>query len=99
MGLILEKVNRVVKFDQKPWLAEYINKNTNERKNAKNNFEKDFYKLMNNSVFGKTMENVKNRIDVELVIDNEKRLKRILDDPVKYKRSTIYDENFVAHFL
>ena len=96
MGLKLIKVNRVTTFSQSNWLAKYINKNTNERKNAKNDFEKDFFKLMNNSVFGKTMENVENRIDMELVINNEKRLKKILNDPLKYKRSTIYDEQFVA---
>ena len=58
-GLILLKVHRVIKFNQKPWLKPYINMNTKLTQKAKNNFEKDFFKLINNSVFGKAIENVK----------------------------------------
>ena len=57
-GMRLKKVHRVIEFDQEPWMAPYIRMNTEFRKQAKSDFETDFYKLMNNSVFGKTMETV-----------------------------------------
>ena len=70
-GMRLKKVYRVIEFDQEPWMESYIRMTTEFRKQAKSDFETDFYKLMNNSVFGKTMENLRNRVDVKIVRDWE----------------------------
>ena len=64
-GLILEKVHNVIQFNQKGWLEEYINMNTELRKQAKNDLGKDFFKLMYNAVFEKTMENVRKHRDIK----------------------------------
>ena len=83
----------MLKFDQSPWLKQYIDFNTEKRKHAKNSF-KDFFKLMNNSVFGKTMENLRKRVDVRLVT-NEKKLDKLTSKPT-YVSSKIFNENLMA---
>ena len=75
-------------------LKQYIDFNTQKRTNAKTSFEKDFFKLMNNSVFGKTMENIRKRVDVRLVTSKEKLLK--LASKPTYVSSKIFNENLVA---
>ena len=96
LGLKIKKVHRVLKFDQSPWLKQYIDFNTEKRKHAKNSFEKDFFKLMNNSVFGKTMENLRKRVDVRLVTDENKLVKLVKLVKPTYVSSKIFNENLVA---
>ena len=94
LGLKVNKVHRVLEFNQSPWLKQYINFNTQKRTQAKNSFEKDFFKLMNNSVFGKTMENIRKRVDFRLITD-EKKLLKMASKPT-YVSSKIFNENLVA---
>ena len=93
-GLILKKVHRVIKFNQRAWLKEYINMNTEYRMNVKNDFEIDFYKLMNNAVFGKTMENVRKHRDIKLVTNDTKRNK-LVSEP-NYHTIKWFSENLLA---
>ena len=93
-GMILKKVHRGISFYQSPWMEPYIRKNTKLRKEAKNDFEEDFFKLMNNSVFGKTIENIRKRQNVKLV-DNRKKALKLSSKP-NFDRVTIFDEHLVA---
>ena len=93
LGLKLKKIHRVLEFNQSPWLKQYIDFNTQKRTHAKNSFEKDFFKLMNNSVWENNGEYSK-EIDVRLVTSKEKLLK--LASKPTYVSSKIFNENLVA---
>ena len=93
-GFKLEKVRRAIQFNQKAWLKPYIDMNTKLRKEAKNEFEKDFFKLINNSVFGKTMENVRKHQDIKLVTIEEKRNKSV--SKPNYHTTKQFSENLLA---
>ena len=76
LGMEVTKIHRILKFKQLEWLKVYINFKTEKTKNAANSFEKDIFKVMNNSVYGKTMENLTERINVRLV-NNAKKYKNM----------------------
>jgi hypothetical protein len=76
-GLILRRIHKVLQFSHSNWMEQYINQNTTRRAASNNNFEKDFFKLMNNSVFGKTMENIRKRVRVEIVNTESRRYKLV----------------------
>ncbi len=89
-GLRLLKIHKCLKFSQNDWLKQYIEFNNDKRTKAKNDFEKDLFKLMNNAVYGKTMENVREHVDFELV-DNIVRLEKCLNSPKLKHRHPIND--------
>ena len=93
-GLKLKKVYRAISFYQSNWLKAYIDKNTELRKEAKNAFEKDFFKLMNNAVFGKMIENVRKRRNIKLIVSEERR-KKLASEP-NYKGTTTFSDNLMA---
>ena len=94
LGLKVKQIHRGIKFREEPWMKSYIKKNTKLRMNAKNDFEKDFFKPMNNSVFGKTMENIRNGVNVRLVNDR-KKAEKLVAKPT-FKHLSIFDENLIA---
>ena len=98
LSLLLEmklvKVHRILKFKQSDWLKKYIDFNTNKRKNAGNGFEKYFFKLMNNSTLGKTMENLRKRINVRLVY-NARDYKKYVSKP-SFVSQKIFNKNVLT---
>ena len=94
LGLKLTCVYRGIKFEERNWLKPYISLNTKLRATSKTAFEKENYKLMNNSVFGKTMENIRNRVDIRLV-NNRDIAKKLVAKP-NFKHLNIFSEDLAA---
>ena len=93
-GLKLKNVHEVIRFVQRSWMKPCIEKNTKLRMESKNEFEKNFYKLMNNSVYRKTMENIRKHRDIKLVTNNTKR-KKLASEP-NYHTCKHFSENLIA---
>ena len=89
--MILKQVHRCIKFKQVEWLKPWIDFNSDKRKSSTNEFHKDLFKLMNNAVFGKCMENVRSHVDFELVNDI-KRLEKCLSSPTLKHQYFINDQ-------
>ena len=93
-GLRLDRIHRAIEFNQSPWLKTYIDFNTQLRMAATNDFEKDFFKLMNNSVFGKTMENIRKHRNIKLVMTEVKYLCTVMK-PI-FKSGVLFGENLMG---
>ena len=93
-GLVITKLHRAIEFKQSFWLKNYIDFNTVQRTKSTNDFEKDLYKLMNNAVFGKTMENMRDRVDIQLY--TEEKIVRTQVSKPQFMQMKIYGEELVA---
>ena len=91
LGLRVSKIHRIISFKQEPWLKKYIDFNTDERTKSNSDFEKDLWKLMNNSFYGKTMENIRGRVSVNLH-STEQEVRKMFSKPT-YKDHIIFNED------
>ena len=94
LGMFVKRVRRALKFKQSDWLKRFVVFNSEKMMNAANEFEKAFFKLIINSVYGKTMENVRKRVNVKL-INNERDYLKVVSRP-SYVSQKILDKNLVA---
>ena len=94
LGMVVKRIHRVLRFKQSDWLKGFVMFNTAKRMNAANEFEKAFFKLIINSVYGKTMENVRKRVNVKL-INNEKKYLKVVSRP-SFVSQKVLDKNLVA---
>ena len=104
MGIKITKVHKILTFEKKPFLKDYIDLNTNLRKKAKNNLEKDLFKLMNNAIFGKSMENVLNRSNIKLINNDPEKLLKLIREPsfqnaYKISNKLCLNQNLLKQFL
>ncbi|GFS86629.1 uncharacterized protein NPIL_159361 [Nephila pilipes] len=97
LGLVLKKIHKILEFHQESWVLPYIKMITQFRTEAENEFEKKFYKLMNNAIFGKTKENVRKRVDIRLCSNGEKA-ERLIAKP-NFKDRTIFCKNLAAFHM
>ena len=93
-GLILKSIQRVINFNQNAWLKPYIDMNTKLRKEAENNLEKDFFKLINNPVFGKTIDNARKHRDLKLVTTERRR--NYVESELNYHTTKFFTENLLV---
>ena len=94
LGLRVKKIHRIISFKQEPWLKKYIDFNTNERMKANSEFEKNLWKLMNNSFYGKPMENIRGRVSVNLQ-STKQEARKMFSKPT-YKDHIIFNEDLTA---
>ena len=96
-GLVLEKIHRIIKFNQTAQLKPYIDMNTDLRKTVKNEFEKNLFKLMNHASFGKTMENVRKSRDIEIVATERRRYYLVTEQNYHTTKYKVFRRNFISN--
>ena len=95
LGVKITKIHKILTFEEKPFLKDYIDLNTNLRKKAKNDLEKDLFKFMNNAIFRKSMENVLNRSNIKLINNDPEKLLKLLKDNQISKMHIKFQINYV----
>ena len=94
LGMKFKKIHRILRFKQKDWMKPYIDFNTQKKKRATNDADKNLFKLLNNAVYGKTMENIRKRIKIRIV-KNEKDIFKYISKPT-YDSHKTFDKNIVG---